>query len=162
MKRVLVIGCPGAGKSTFSRRLSAKTGLPIHYLDMIWHKPDRTNISQEEFDERLESILRFDEWIIDGNYLRTLPRRLQECDTVFFFDIPLDDCLKGVTDRLGKPREDMPWVDTELDENFHQWILNFPNGQRPEIVRLLNTFDGKVLHFKSREEANDHLDSLND
>lgn len=162
MKRVLVIGCPGAGKSTFSRRLSAKTGLPIHYLDMIWHKPDRTNISQEEFDERLESILRFDEWIIDGNYLRTLPRRLQECDTVFFFDIPLDDCLMGVTDRLGKPREDMPWVDTELDDAFHQWILNFPNEQRPEIVRLLNTFDGKVLQFKSREEANVHLDSLND
>ena len=118
MKRVLVIGCPGAGKSTFSRRLSAKTGLPIHYLDMIWHKPDRTNISQEEFDERLESILRFDEWIIDGNYLRTLTRRLQECDTVFFFDIPLDDCLMGVTDRLGKPREDMPWVDTELDTDM--------------------------------------------
>ena len=162
MKRVLVIGCPGAGKSTFSRRLSAKTGLPIHYLDMIWHKPDRTNISQEEFDERLESILRFDEWIIDGKYLRTLPRRLQECDTVFFFDIPLDDCLMGVTDRLGKPREDMPWVDTELDDDFHQWILNFPNEQRPEIVRLLNTFDGKVLQFKSRDEANDHLDSLND
>lgn len=91
-----------------------------------------------------------------------MPRRLQECDTVFFFDIPLDDCLTGVTSRLGKPREDMPWVDMELDEKFHQWILKFPNEQRPEIVRLLNKFDGKVLHFKSREEANDYLDSLNE
>lgn len=70
MQRVLAIGCPGAGESTFSRKLSAKTGLSIHYLDMIWHKPDRTNISQEEFDKRLERILRSDDWIIDGNYLR--------------------------------------------------------------------------------------------
>lgn len=57
MKRVLVIGCPGAGKSTFSRKLSAKTGLPLHYLDMIWHKPDKTNVSQEKFDEKLEDML---------------------------------------------------------------------------------------------------------
>ena len=56
----------------------------------------------------------------------------------------------------------MPWVDMELDEKFHQWILKFPNEQRPEIVRLHNKFDGKVLHFKSREEANDYLDSLNE
>lgn len=160
MNRVLVIGCPGAGKSTFSCKLSAKTGLPIHYLDMIWHTPDRTTVSTEEFDKRLESILQSDEWIIDGNYLRTMPRRLQECEAVFFFDIPLDDCLSGVISRLGKPREDMPWIDTELDEEFHQWILNFPIEQRPEIVRLLNTFDGEVFHFKSREDANNYLDSL--
>lgn len=162
MKRVLVIGCPGAGKSTFSRKLSAKTGLPIHYLDMIWHTPDRTNIGKEEFDKRLESILQPDEWIIDGNYLRTMPRRLEECDTVFFLDIPLDDCLAGVTGRLGKPREDMPWVDTEFDEDFHQWILGFNIRQRPEIVRLLNTFDGQIFHFRSREEANEYIDSLKD
>ena len=60
MKRVIVIGSPGAGKSTFSRQLRDRTGLPLHYLDMIWHLPDRTNISQEEFDEKLADILETD------------------------------------------------------------------------------------------------------
>ncbi|MEY8605912.1 hypothetical protein [Muribaculum intestinale] len=32
MKKVIIIGCPGAGKSTFARKLSAKTGLPLYYL----------------------------------------------------------------------------------------------------------------------------------
>lgn len=59
MKRVIVIGSPGAGKSIFSRKLRDKTGLPLHYLDMIWHLPDRTNISKEEFDEKLADILIF-------------------------------------------------------------------------------------------------------
>ena len=37
MKRILVIGCPGAGKSTFARALRDRTGLPLWYLDQIWH-----------------------------------------------------------------------------------------------------------------------------
>lgn len=95
MKKVIVIGCPGAGKSTFSRKLAAKTGLPLHYLDMIWHRADRTVIGREEFDKRLDKLVKEDEWIIDGNYARTLPVRLAHCDTVFFFDIPLELCIEG-------------------------------------------------------------------
>ena len=160
MKCVLVIGCPGSGKSTFSRKLSAKTGLPLHYLDMIWHKPDKTNISRDKFDEKLEEILQTDKWIIDGNYLRTMPRRLQECDTVFFFDLPLDDCMSGVRDRIGKPREDMPWIETEFDEEFRKWILDFPAMQTPQINELLESFNGNIVRFKSRKEADSYIDSL--
>ncbi len=76
MKKVLIIGCPGAGKSTFGRKLAVKTGLPLHYLDMIWHKPDRTTVSREEFDERLREIMAGPEWILDGNYKRTMAMRL--------------------------------------------------------------------------------------
>lgn len=86
MKKILVIGCPGAGKSTFARKLAAKTHLPLYYLDMIWHRADKTNIGRGEFYQRLDEILETDEWIIDGNYLHTMARRLKDCDTVFFFD----------------------------------------------------------------------------
>ena len=60
MKRVLVIGCPGAGKSTFARKLRDLTGLPLYYLDMIWHRPDGTNVSREYFDNKLTSIIKTD------------------------------------------------------------------------------------------------------
>ena len=81
MRRVLVIGCPGAGKSTFARRLRDAAGLPLHYLDMLWHNPDRTTVTRAEFDERLQRILEEDAWILDGNFARTLPKRLEYCDT---------------------------------------------------------------------------------
>ena len=109
MERAMVIGCPGAGKSTFAKRLHEVTGLPLYYLDMLWHKPDRTNIPREEFDARLEEIVRKDKWIIDGNYQRTLELRLKECDTVFLLDYPLEVCLAGAQSRIGKRREDLPW-----------------------------------------------------
>lgn len=101
MKKVIVIGCPGAGKSTFSRKLSAKTGLPIHYLDMIWHLPDKTTLSRDEFIKRLDEIVAQPEWIIDGNYLHTLPLRLSHCDTVFYFDLPFNICLAGAEERVA-------------------------------------------------------------
>ena len=90
MERIMVIGSPGAGKSTFSRKLRDITGLPLYYLYTIWHKPDRTNISREEFDEKLMDILKEDRWIIDGNYQRTLEKRMERCDTVFCLAYPME------------------------------------------------------------------------
>ena len=162
MKKVIVIGCPGAGKSTFARKLSAKTGLPLYYLDMIWHLPDRTTLSREEFATRLEKIISGEKWIIDGNYLHTMPFRLQNCDTVFFFDLPTDVCLAGAEERIGKEREDMPWTEERLDEEFRQWIIDFPTQQRPVILKLLSEYRNSLnsIVFHSREEADAFIDSI--
>lgn len=56
MRKVIIIGCPGSGKSTFGRKLRDLTGLPLYYLDMIYHRPDKTDLSKEEFAERIEAI----------------------------------------------------------------------------------------------------------
>lgn len=161
MLKVIVIGCPGAGKSTFARKLSDKTGLPLHYLDMLWHKPDRTNISREAFDTQLSKIIQTDTWIIDGNYQRTLEARLKECDTVFLLDLPLEACLLGAESRIGKKREDLPWIETEFDEEFRQWIIDFPKTQLPEIYELLTKYKNNknMIIFRSRKEADDYLNS---
>ena len=139
---------PGAGKSTFARRLRDKTGIPLYYLDMLWHKPDKTNITREEFDAGLNGIMKNEAWIIDGNYLRTLEVRLQNFDTVFFLDYPLELCLEGARARTGKERED-----------FRQWILDFLRDQLPEIYELLEKYrDGKeIIVFRTREEADAYM-----
>ena len=160
MKRVVVIGCPGAGKSTFSRKLAAKTGLPLHYLDMIWHRADRTVIGREEFDLQLGRLVKEDEWIIDGNYARTLPIRLAHCDTVVFFDLPSEICIEGAKSRLGQERVDMPWTDDELDPEFLQWIVDFPRDVVPEINRHLKNYDKTIIRFHSREEADVFISAL--
>ena len=162
MKKVMIVGCPGAGKSTFARSLRDLTGLPLYYLDMLWHRPDQTNVTKEEFDERLIEIISGDHWIIDGNYRRTLRTRMERCDTVFLLDYPLELCLSGAEERIGKKREDMPWVETEFDGEFRQWIEDFPKDQLPAIYDLLAEYCGRknIVIFRSREEANDYLRKL--
>lgn len=154
MKRVIVIGCPGAGKSTFSRRLRDVAGLPLHHLDMILHRPDRTRLPREEFDAVLEELLAGPCWILDGNYRRTMERRMAACDTVFLLDYPVGVCLAGAEERVGRIYGDMPWKGT-LDVEFRQRILDFADSQRPYIYELLERFGGsrRIVVFKSREEA---------
>lgn len=159
MKKAIVIGCPGSGKTTFAEKLSEYTGLPLFYLDAIWHKPDRTHISRDEYDERLTEIFELNEWIIDGNYSRTIEKRIQMCDTVFLFDLPTDICLQGAISRLGKARYDVPWIDTELDPKLKKEIEDFPCKTLPNIYALLDKYKAnrQAVIFKSRTEADEYL-----
>lgn len=157
MQKILVIGCPGAGKSTFARRLHDKTRLPLYYLDMLWHKPDKTTVTREEFDYALGEIMKKDCWIIDGNYGRTLEMRLERCDTVFLLDLPVEVCLSGASSRIGKKREDMPWIEEQFDEEFKKWIFNFSRDELPHVYALLDKYrDKNIIIFKSREEMDQY------
>lgn len=161
MKKVIVIGSPGSGKSTFSRKLHKITGLELFYLDMLFHRSDRTTCSQEEFDESLAKIMELDEWIIDGNYARTLPVRLEQCDTIFWLDYQTDLCLESIQKRIGQPRLDMPWIETELDEEFLDFVRNFRTDVLPEMARLIGSVRNKdVYRFTSRPEAAKYLKNL--
>ena len=162
MKKIIVIGCPGSGKTTFAKKLRDKTGLPLYYLDSIWHKPDRTHISRDDFDTRLSEILREDSWIIDGNYQRTMPRRMEACDTVILFDLPTEVCIDGAQSRLLNNRDDIPWTDTKLDPDFKQQIIDFNIKNTPIIYKLLDKYrlNRSIIIFKTREESDSFLNAL--
>ena len=162
MKRIIVIGCPGSGKTTFAEKLNSKMKIPLFYLDAIWHKPDKTHISREEYDMRLSQILSYDSWIIDGNYSRTIESRISACDTVFLFDLPAEICLEGAISRLGKERYDMPWIDIELDPKLKEEIEQFSSKNLPLIYNLLEKYNDKnIIIFKSREAADAFAEGVN-
>ena len=158
MKKVIVIGCPGSGKSTVSRALHNKTGIPLYHLDMMYWNADKTTVEKSVFLERLYAVLEKDEWIIDGNYGSTMELRMAACDTVIFLDYPLDVCLGGIKERRGKPRSDMPWIETEEDSEFIEFIKNYNEQQQPKVLELFEKYSDKtIIIFKSREQADAFL-----
>ena len=154
MKKIIVIGCPGSGKSTFSRALHKKIGIPLFHLDTMYWNADKTTVEKSVFLERLSAVLEKEEWIIDGNYASTMDMRMAECDTVIFLDYPLDVCLDGIRERHGKPRSDMPWIETEEDAEFIEFIKKFNEQQRPQVLELFKKYSTKnIIVFASREQA---------
>ncbi len=163
MERIIVIGCPGSGKSTFSRALQKITRIPLYHLDMMNWNSDRTTVAKAVFRERLSDTIQKEQWIIDGNYGSTIEMRLQACDTVFFLDYPVQVCLEGVKARKGKERTDMPWVESEdkIDEEFIEFIKNYNDVSRPAVMQLLKKYSDKsVFIFKNRDEATKFLDGM--
>ena len=161
MKKIIVIGCPGSGKSTFSRALHEKTRIPLYCLDMMYWNADKTTVGREVFRARLAEVLTRDSYIIDGNYRSTMEIRIANCDTVFFLDYDLETCLSGILSRRGKVREDMPWIETEEDPEFMQTVKSYIPEQRPWVLELLEKYkDKNIVVFKSREEAEEYLQML--
>ena len=163
MQKVLVIGCPGSGKSTFSIALHQITALPLIHLDMLHWNADKTIVEKSIFRERLTHALLQDTWIIDGNYASTMELRMQHCDTVIFLDYPTELCLEGILSRCGKLRPDMPWTEPEQepDAEFMETVKTYSQRHRPAVLALLEKYDDKNIYtFRSRQEADTFLSHL--
>ena len=162
-KKIIVIGCPGSGKSVFSGELHKITGLPLYHMDMLYWNEDKTPVPKDVFHQRLRHAMASEKWIIAGNYGSTMQLRLEKCDTVFFLDYPLDICLAGVRERAGKPRSDMPWTEDpeHEDEEFISFIKSYNSKSRPVITELLGKYPNKnIVIFKQRSDADEFLSAL--
>lgn len=152
--RIIVLGCPGSGKSTFARALAARTGLPLIHLDSVWWRADGSHISRDEFDRALAELLAGEKWIMDGDYSRTYEVRLRAADTVIFLDYPEDVCMAGIVGRVGEERPDMPWTESALDPELVAMVKNYARDNRPVLLDLLRRYaDRQVLVFTDRTRA---------
>ena len=161
MKKVIIIGCCGSGKSTFARHLHACTGIPLFHLDQLNWNENKTTVEKEVFLKRVQDVIQKDSWIIDGNYGSSIEMRMQACDTVFFLDYPVDTCIQGIHEWVGKVRTDIPWVEDEVDEDLIEFVRNYEKEDRPEILELLSKYKEKDIHiFRNRKDAKIYLESL--
>ncbi len=158
MRRILIIGSPGAGKSTLSHQLAKRTGLPLYHLDMLHWLPGWIERDRDEAKAALAEILAQDRWIIDGNYGSILPMRLERSDTVVWLDYSTSLCFGRVLKRWwqhrGRTRPDMTEGCPErLDLEFLFYVLMFRSNWQSRNGRALAGFNGTVFRFKEPSET---------
>lgn len=167
MKKIIVIGSGGAGKSTLARRLGEMTGIEVIHLDKLHWKPNWTETPKDEWREIVEKELAKDAWIMDGNFGGTMEMRIEACDTVVYLDLPRTLCFYRALKRIGKywntTRPDMGAGCAEkFDLKFLRWVWNFPQHTKPLIEQRLARFEKEknIVRLRSRGEVEKFLMSL--
>jgi adenylate kinase family enzyme len=161
MKKVLVIGSGGAGKSTVATRLGELLGIEVIHLDQFYWRPGWVEMPKFEWLKTVERLVRKDSWIIDGNYSGSLEIRLAACDTVIFLDIARSVCvwrlLKRVLRYRKKNRPDMAEGCAErFNLEFVRWVWNYSSRTKPKVLVRLKENSGRkrivCLHSSSEVE----------
>ncbi len=165
--KIMVIGCCGAGKSTFSKILQQKTSLPLIHLDQCYWKPNWTTTPKEEWEAIVEELANRKEWIIDGNYNSTLDIRLEKADTVIYLDLPTWKCLWRVIKRIyqnkGRSRSDMTEnCEERWDWEFILFVATFNLKRRKKLLHKINSHqkEKKIIILKNQKAIDQYLNSI--
>lgn len=161
MKKIIIIGCPGSGKTYFAKELAEILNKKVFHMDNLYWNKDRTHISRDELVGIIDEIMEQSDWIIDGNYISTIEQRIKEADTIFYFDYSTEDCLEGIKSRVGVKRDDIPWIESELDADFEKFVLDFRKETAPQIDKLLKAYrDKKINRFICRGDKEKYIMEL--
>ena len=163
LKKISIIGCPGSGKSTLSVQLAKILNLEAIHLDKIYWKPYWVNISKEEFDEKHDEILKKESFILDGNYNRTISKRLEKCDLVIYLDydsqVCIDSYIQRVKDGSIKDFITENCVET-LDEDFNNYISSYNEKNRENNYKKIYDSNIKYIILNNRDEKDEFINSI--
>lgn len=165
VRKIAVVGCGGAGKSTFSRALGARLGLPVTHLDRLFWQPGWVETPADQWREIQRELVTADSWVLDGNYIKAADIRLTAADTVIFLDFPRWLCLTRVLRRTiasGRRDTQAPGCPDKVDWEFLTWIWQFRANTRPRVLAAMAEHGANAEHviLSSPREVRAFLDRL--
>ncbi len=162
MKRILVIGVSGTGKTRFANLLSKKLNIPVVNLDSIFWKKNWVEENEEVVKQKIARVIDQEVWIIEGFIEPLSKERVEAADTIIYLDYSGYQATMGGLTRMIRhsrtPRPEMPKGNT--DKPSYKFLKSlFKREERPEIERALKGSD-KVVRLKSRKITREYLESL--
>jgi adenylate kinase family enzyme len=167
MRRILIVGPLGTGKSTLALKLGDLLEIPVHHLDWLYWGDTWTPPPPSEWQELLDDLVNGDSWIIDGNFTSSLPQRLAAADTVIYLDLPPStSTIRAIRRRIlhrwrrapGVPGGERPMFNVQL----FRWIWEFPSQHRPHLIAQLRQppVAHKAIILRNRRDVRRFLRSV--
>ncbi len=166
MRRVAIIGCGGAGKTTLANELARRLAIPVVHIDShYWRLVDgrRVESTPEQWAACHGGLVAQDAWVIDGMKQGVLDERLARADTVIYLDLSTRECLTGIARRRLRyrcaVRPDLGVYD-RISWEFLRWVWSFRRRQRPVLLAKLASFDGQTIVLRRRRDVHRFLDTM--
>lgn len=125
---------------------------------MFW-LPGWVEKNRPVFYAEQEIIIAEDNWIIDGNYINSIPLRIKRADSVIYLNFPILLCFYRVIKRSFSKanRSDITeGCEEKFDLKFLWWILTFRIHTAPRIDKILNEYKSmkNIIILKNRKDTN--------
>jgi adenylate kinase family enzyme len=164
MQKIIIVGCPGSGKTTLANQLGKILDIPVHHLDKIFWKEGKKASHQDEFRKLVKELMKEDKWILDGNFKRSVEDRIEKADTVILFDFPkliiIWRVFKRFFKHFNKVRPDMGGNNKERIEWLHfKYILTYPMKEYLLKISLLSK-DKNLFILKNPREVRVFLKNI--
>ena len=166
MNRIVIIGSPGAGKSTLARRLGRKLQIQVVHLDRIFWQPGWKEKPRNRRIDIQQERIRKKKWIIEGTYLDSSEPRLEAADTIIFLDIPFYVCFQRIfVQRFmhqGEYRHDLnEGCKDRLNLKRILKVLVFPIRGRRALKQKLRSYGSKqIFWLRSNSDVDDFIMQL--
>jgi adenylate kinase family enzyme len=171
VRRVLVAGISGAGKTTFAKALSEQIGQPYHELDAMFHGPNWQPIPTFEVD--VERVTRHPSWVFDSDgYPQVRNLMWQRADTVIWVDYPRHVVMRQVVSRSARRARRQERIFNDNVERFRDWLdpghpipwawAQYHRRRAEILTRMADPCHQhpRFVHLRGRDEAEQFLTRL--
>lgn len=164
-KKVMIMGRPGSGKSTFSIQLQQILKIPLFHLDKYFFEANWVQRNYQDFLNQQQSLVNQCCWIIDGNSSKSLELRYSRADVCLYFNFPKYLCYyrtfkrlfykhSSIDDRAAGCRETIRW-------SLLQYMWGYEKRINPILILLKTKYPNvKLIELCSDQEVADVKNTL--